>query len=228
MIRFTDKVDRTESAELPDLSHYKEIKPILKISDEKVQSFWDDVFGEDDSTEDFCFTEDEIISEVFERYEEDFEFDFDVSEDSLQDILSKFDEENWNTFDESEKLAVIEEFKNLLCEKLGIEYKPTIFLFEDDKNHCGAFNHQTNTLELNRNILDNPQQVVNTVAHEVRHGYQYERACIGETRTDILYAINFLNYVKPTQIDGKYVNFNEYQNQLIEAEARAFAKLFSI
>ena len=228
MIRFADRMDRTESVELPDLSNYREIKPILKISDEKVQGFWDEVFEEDGSTEDFCFTEDEIIKEVFERYEEDFEFDFDVSEDSLQDILSKFDEENWNTFDESEKLEIIEEFKNLLCEKLGIEYEPTIFLFEDDKNHCGAFNHQTNTLELNRNILDNPQQVVNTVAHEVRHGYQYERACIGETRTDILYAINFLNYVKPVQIDGKYVNFNEYQNQLIEAEARAFAKLFSI
>lgn len=140
------------------------------------------MFEEDGSVEDFCFTEDEISTEVFERYEEDFEFDFDVSEDSLQDILRKFDEENWNTFDESEKLEIIEEFKNLLCEKLGIEYEPTIFLFEDDKNHCGAFNHQTNTLELNRNILDNPQQVVNTVAHEVRHGYQYERACIGESR----------------------------------------------
>lgn len=101
------------------------------------------MFEEDGSVEDFCFTEDEISKEVFERYEEDFEFDFDVSEDSLQDILSKFDEENWNTFDESEKLEIIEEFKNLLCEKLGIEYEPTIFLFEDDKNHCGAFNHQT-------------------------------------------------------------------------------------
>lgn len=227
MIRFTDRMDRTESSELPVLSNYREIKPVLKISDEKVQSFWDDVFEEDDSIDDFCFTEDEIISEVFERYEEEFEFDFDVSEDSLQDILSKFDEENWNTFDESEKIEIIEEFKNLLCEKLGIEYEPTISLFEDDKNHCGAFNYQTNTLELNRNILDNPQQVVNTVAHEVRHGYQYERACIGETRTDILYVINFLNYIEPELVEGHYVNFNEYQNQLLEAEARAFAKMFS-
>ena len=101
-------------------------------------------------------------------------------------------------------------------------------MFEDDENRCGAFNFQTNTLELNRNILSNPQEVVDTVAHEVRHGYQYQRACIGETRVDVLYAINFLNYVNPVQIDGKYVNFNEYQNQLIEAEERAFAKLFTI
>lgn len=57
--------------------------------------------------------------------------------------------------------------------------------------------------------------------------YQYQRACIGETRDDVLYAINFLNYIEPEQVDGHYVNFNEYQNQLLEAEARAFAKMFS-
>lgn len=228
MIRFADKVDRTESMERPDLSSYKEIKPILKTSDEKVNSFWDAVFGEDDSSEDFCFSEEEIISEVFERYEDDFEFDFNVSEDSIQEVLTEFSEENWNTFDEAEKINAVDEFKNLLCKKLGVDQKPTIALLEDDGNRCGAFNFQTNTLELNRNILSNPQEVVDTIAHEVRHGYQYQRACIGETRADVLYAINFLNYVNPVQIDGKYVNFNEYQNQLIEAEARAFAKLFTI
>lgn len=78
-------------------------------------------------------------------------------------------------------------------------------------------------MELNRNILNNPKEV----AHEARHVYQYQRACIGETRDDVLYAINFLNYIEPVQVDGKYVNFNDYQNQLLEAEARAFAKMFS-
>lgn len=228
MIRFIDNTEKKEYSELPYLSNYKEIKPILKTTDEKVYSFWDDVFGEDDLSEDFCFSEEEIISEVFERYEDDFEFDFNVSEVSTQEALTEFSEENWNTFDEAEKINAVDEFKNLLCDKLGVDQKPTIALFEDDENRCGAFNFQTNTLELNRNILSNPQEVVDTVAHEVRHGYQYQRACIGETRVDVLYAINFLNYVNPVQIDGKYVNFNEYQNQLIEAEARAFAKLFTI
>lgn len=42
----------------------------------------------------------------------------------------------------------------------------------------------------------------------------------------MLYAINFLNYIEPILIGDKYVDFNEYQNQLLEAEARAFAKNF--
>ena len=110
---------------------------------------------------------------------------------------------------------------------MGVEEKPRLFLFENDENICGAYNNQTNTLELNRNILDKPKEVINTIAHETRHAYQYQRACTGETREDVLYAINFLNYVEPIQFEGNYVNFNEYQNQLIEAEARAFAKQFS-
>ena len=84
MIRFIDNTEKKEYSELPYLSNYKEIKPILKTTDEKVYSFWDDVFGEDDLSEDFCFSEEEIISEVFERYEDDFEFDFNVSEVSTQ------------------------------------------------------------------------------------------------------------------------------------------------
>lgn len=227
MIRFADKLDKTESSELPNLSNYKEIKPILKTTDDKVQSFWEDVFGEEDSSDDIFLTDEEIISEVFERKESDFQFDFDIADKSIQEQLEKFDTENWNNLDESQKVEVVEEFMALLCEKLGIEEQPRLVLFEDDENLCGAYNHQTNTMELNRNILNNPKEVVNTVAHEARHAYQYQRACIGETRDDVLYAINFLNYIEPIQVDGKYVNFNEYQNQLLEAEARAFAKMFN-
>ena len=109
---------------------------------------------------------------------------------------------------------------------MGIEEKPNLVFFEDNENVCGAYNNQTNTMELNRNILNNPNEVLNTVAHEARHAYQYQRACIGETREDVLYAINFLNYIEPILIGDKYVNYNEYQNQLLEAEARAFAKNF--
>lgn len=227
MIRFADKLDKTESSELPDLSNYKEIKPILKTTDDKVQSFWNDVFGEEESSDDIFLTDEEIISEVFERKESDFQFDFDIADKSIQEQLEKFDSENWNNLDESQKVEVVEEFMALLCEKLGIEEQPRLVLFEDDENLCGAYNNQTNTMELNRNILNNPKEVINTVAHEARHAYQYQRACIGETREDVLYAINFLNYIEPIQVDGKYVNFNEYQNQLLEAEARAFAKMFN-
>lgn len=227
MIKFVDKLDRTESTELPAPSNYKEIKPILKTSDNKVQRFWEDVFGEDNTSEDSCFTDEEIISEIFERNESDFKFDINIADKAIQEELANFDNENWNELNETQKLEVIDDFISILCEKMGVEEKPRLFLFENDENICGAYNNQTNTLELNRNILDKPKEVINTIAHETRHAYQYQRACTGETREDVLYAINFLNYVEPIQFEGNYVNFNEYQNQLIEAEARAFAKQFS-
>ena len=227
MIKLVDKLDRTESTELPAPSNYKEIKPILKTFDNKVQRFWEDVFGEDNTSEDSCFTDEEIISEIFERNESDFKFDINIADKAIQEELANFDNENWNELNETQKLEVIDDFISILCEKMGGEEKPRLFLFENDENICGAYNNQTNILELNRNILDKPKEVINTIAHETRHAYQYQRACIGETREDVLYAINFLNYVEPIQFEGNYVNFNEYQNQLIEAEARAFAKQFS-
>ncbi len=226
MIRFADKLDKTENIEAPELSNYKEIKPILKTADDKVRNFWEDVFSERESSDDIYFTEEEIVSEAFERSESDFEFDFDIADEVVQERIEKFDVENWDESSDSKKIEIIKDFLGCLCERMGIEEQPQLVLFEDDENVCGAYNHQTNAMELNRNIFNNPKEVLDTVAHETRHAYQYQRACIGETREDVLYAANFLNYIEPIQIDGKYVNFNEYQNQLIEAEARAFAKMF--
>lgn len=49
-----------------------------------------------------------------------------------------------------------------------------------------------------------------------------------ETYEDLLYAYNFANYISPLLTEDGYVNFIDYQDQLIEAEACAFAKLFVI
>ena len=226
MIRFADKLDKTESAEFPEQSKFKEIKPILKTSDDKVQNYWNDVFSDDKSSDDIDFTDEEIISDIFDRSESDFRFDFDFKNKAIQEKLAEFNSEKWDRHSKDEKLEIVDKFKSILCEKLGIEEPPQLVVFEDDECFCGAYNNQTNTLELNLNILDNPKEVIDTIAHETRHAYQYQRACIGETREDMLYAINFLNYIEPILIGDKYVNFNEYQNQLLEAEARAFAKNF--
>ena len=83
MIRFADKLDKTESAEFPEQSKFKEIKPILKTSDDKVQDYWNDVFSDDKSSDDIGFTDEEIISDIFDRSESDFRFDFDF-------IINKF------------------------------------------------------------------------------------------------------------------------------------------
>lgn len=226
MIHFSEKLGESKTYELPLMKNFKDIRSSNTSATDEVKEYWDSVFSEVTPSDDILFTDEEIISEVFERSESDFKFDFDIDDEITQEQIAKFDVENWNKLDESQKVEVIEDFISHLCEKMGIEEKPNLVFFEDNENVCGAYNNQTNTMELNRNILNNPNEVLNTVAHEARHAYQYQRACIGETREDVLYAINFLNYIEPILIGDKYVNYNEYQNQLLEAEARAFAKNF--
>ena len=92
---------------------------------------------------------------------------------------------------------------------------------------CGAYLPGANVIEINRNTLADPKEVVDTVAHEARHAYQHQRAVLQETKQDILYRINFENYISPIPLaDGKYLFFTDYQDQLVEAEARAFANIF--
>ena len=77
-------------------------------------------------------------------------------------------------------------------------------------------------------LLDRPDLLRDVIPHEMRHAYQHQRSDLQETRQDELYRINFDNYISPVPLpDGKYLFFTDYQDQLVEAEARAFASLFS-
>ena len=228
MIKFSDAENKTDNIETPDTTCYKDIKSNKEISDNEVHSFWSYIFSGEENSEYFDFTEDEleIISEIYDRDEDEFEFDFDISDTSLQEVLDKFKEEDWNTLDETQKAEVVETFVNTLCEKLDIENQPKLVFFDGDESNCGAFNFKTNEISINRNLLSDPKELVDTIAHESRHAYQYQRGCIGETRMDQLYKFNFEHYIFPEEKDGHYLNYNEYSDQLIEAEARAFASLF--
>lgn len=226
MIKFMDTVEAAASTELSEVSDYKDIKPTSDVSMDEVHSFWDEVFGEESTFSVKELSDEDMWNEMFSREECDFTFDFDTKEKKLQKLLDSFEEDKWSELSESEKIDVIESLVSYLCEALGIENIPLVRFFEDDENICGAFNGYSNTIDINRNTLYNPKEVVDTVAHETRHAYQYQRAAIGKTDTDKLYAFNFENYIAPIVIDGEFINFFEYQDQFIEVEARAFANLF--
>ena len=100
--------------------------------------------------------------------------------------------------------------------------------FEAPPCNCGAYDPERNVISVNRNIFDDSYEIVNTIAHETRHAYQYRRAQNPENYLDLLYAYNFVNYISPYVDEDGYANFLDYQDQLIEAEARAFANLFRL
>ena len=69
-------------------------------------------------------------------------------------------------------------------------------------------------------MLYNSKEAADTVAHELWHAHQQECALNPKNPRDYQYQYNFDNYISPEY------GFEQYQNQLVEAEARSFAAQF--
>lgn len=227
MIRFSDASGAGEQFELssPE-SGIRKIKPTGDISKVEAQDFWDEIFSK--PIEYKPIIEAEIEADVYGRSEEEFTFDFNIEDDEVQGALSRFREPAWNELSVDEKKLLVNEFAGVLEERIGIKNSPAIEFYESDPSDCGYFDPEENTINVNETNFNDPQEIVDTVAHEMRHAYQYERAQKLETYEDFLYAYNFANYISPYMVAGGHVNFLDYQDQIIEAEARAFARQFVI
>jgi len=228
MVKFTDLSEKHNIADTHFPVEYKEIKPGSGLSKEQATSFWDNVFAIDSEKQDnYDYDKESMISEIFDVDEDEIVLDFEIDEE-LKVVLGKFKVTNWERLSETDKEALVSELISVISDKLGMDETPALRIFEDSINKCGAFIQGENTIEINKNIFSDPKEVVNTISHEVRHAYQYERAQKDETYIDKLYKLNFENYISPVMLpDGKYLFFTDYQDQYIEVEARAFEKLFS-
>lgn len=69
-------------------------------------------------------------------------------------------------------------------------------------------------------MLYNSEEAADTVAHELWHAHQRECADHPQNVRDYQYQYNFENYIRPE------MGHELYENQLVEAEARAFAQQF--
>ena len=223
MIRFKETTEKEEKTELLSQHEFSTVDG-TKIEDAK--SFWDDLFSISDEQSSFEVDEAALLSEIFGRYEDEFDFDFEF-DDELKELLQSFEITSWERVPDAEKRLLIEELVCKISERLGLNETPEIRYFEGSDGLCGAYSHADNTIEINTKILVSPREVVDTVAHESRHAYQHQKAIKPESWIDYLYRVNFDNYISPICLaDGKYLFFIDYQDQLVEAEARAFANLF--
>ena len=228
MIKFSELPEKHNITETHSPVEYKEIKAGRSLSKEQATNFWDNVFSIDSEKQDNNNHDKEsMISEIFDVDEDEIVLDFEIDEE-LKAVLGKFKITNWERLSETDREILVSELISIISDKLGMDETPSLQFFEDSINKCGTFVWGDNTIEINKNIFSDPKKVVNTVSHEVRHAYQYERAQKQETYTDKLYKLNFENYISPVMLpDGKYLFFTDYQDQYIEVEARAFEKLFS-
>lgn len=191
--------------------------------------YTEDVFGIDRESEqvDESIDLEDVYSDIYECDADDFSFEnLNLEDERLEQTIKYFDAGIWSRLDVDDKRAVIQAFETYLVKTLDLKRPPRVIFYYGPQGDCGAFNRANNTIKINMNMIDDPQMAISTIAHETWHAYQYQCAENPQTRKDALYAINFINYVTPVMVDGNWVLFDEYESQLVEAEANAFGMLF--
>lgn len=221
--------ETTEKKNLTEILSSPAIKSIIpeRLSTQEARGFWDNVFANDAQDTIQEVNEDDIWREVFGRDEEEFQFDFKIDK-QLQSILDQLNSPNWELLNDDEKINIIDQFVEVLAVRLDIQDVPKVIFFDGAPTALGAFSPDDNCVKINAALLQHPQLLKEVIPHEMRHAYQHQRAAAQETWMDVLYQINFDNYISPIWLsDSTCLYFTDYQGQLVESEARAFANLFS-
>ena len=228
MIRFQDTAEKKDASHSLSSAAFRDIKSKGTISNEEALSFLEKLFSVDpEGREVHLADEEDLLTEIFGRYEDEFVFDFEI-DDEIQAVIDRFSASKWGELPEDKRIEAISDLSSVISKRLGVDKVPEIRFYGGRDNSCGAYLPGENIIEINRNTISDPKEIVDTVAHEMRHAYQHQRAALQETHMDTLYKVNFENYIAPIPLaDGKYMFFTDYQDQLVEAEARAFANLFT-
>ena len=204
-------------AELSDA--FKAIKPEHNISKSEAVSL---------AKNRFEMQENNSFSDMVHNYDEaDFDLKFEFNS-KIENTIDLFQSKQWDKLDVSEKKDAINQMVELLNEGLGIEEKIDVIYFEDFPDNCGWYNERYRAIGINEATFCEPLEVLDTIAHEMKHAFQRYRADKTETTMDKFYQYSFEHYISPIEdVCGNFVNFFEYYDQYIEAEARAFAKIFT-
>ena len=140
----------------------------------------------------------------------------------LDSVLDNFKEDNWNDLSLEEQKQSMTDLADCVAADTGNENPPEI-VFRDDMpdGSYGGYNPETNTMEINENMLDDSKEAADTIAHEMWHAYQQQEASkVPPSEKGQEYQEGFDNYISPEY------DFEEYENQMVEAEAREYAQGF--
>ena len=236
MIRFGKEISRISLPEVKQTGKEVNNDNIgIKYSFEDASAYWDNKFcsvHEKNIAEKYDLndvTEEQLQRDVYGRSEEEFSFkDFDFDSPDIEESLIWFSFPRWTFLDEQGRRDCVEDFASVVAKELELSNPPNVGFFSGDPCECGYYDPDRNVIMINRENYNHPSEIVDTIAHEMRHAYQFERALKLETYTDLLYAYNFTHYIEPRSVMGFYINFTDYQDQFIEAEARAFASHFCV
>ena len=218
-------IDRTAEALEDDLRDkgFKDIgiKAFVDIEKDRLRQELSDNLNGDFSNPyekpDFQGTHDEI---EFGKTEYDFsEEAIDYNSEEYVDITHPFLQENWENLTQEERAGCIFRLRDYICPMLDQEQPPDIEIYNTcRKGDYGYYNRGKNTIYLNEYTLDDGPEAVDTLAHELWHKHQYFCGEQAEDLEDAKYIAAFELYTRPD------MDAEKYGRQLIESEARAFAR----
>lgn len=229
MIKFGETPDVHERQIDKLEKKYTEIKPSKEMTEQETADFITREFQKvkiEPNKDEYEETYNRLLSEAFNRTTEDVEVDFEIDSD-IQDVLNRIMDDGWGEKSDGEKLSLMKELVDIIGSRLNMDNTPEIVVFEEDEAY-GSYDARKNTINLNKDFFNDRRELINTIAHEMRHAYQHYRIQILETWEDALYLVNFDNYISPVPLpNGGWLFFVDYLNQYVEVEARVFADLFT-
>ena len=148
-------------------------------------------------------------------------FSKDVGAENIDAVLDNFQENKWGDLSLEERKQSMTDLADFVAADTGNKNPPEI-VFRDDMpdGSYGGYNPDTNTMEVNVNMLDDSAEAADTIAHEMWHAHQQQCAMDPASERGQEYQEAFDNYISPEY------DFEAYENQMVEAEARDYAQGF--
>lgn len=143
------------------------------------------------------------------------------SVEQCQYLVNNFDSDLYSSLPENKKMMMVRDYHQKFSGSMGVK---TNLMFNDMPTRSrGCYIHDSKTVYINTNILDNPRQLLTTDLHELRHAVQHsaiDSPFKYDISNDIINAWkdNFENYYSAED------NFPKYYNQPVEVDARAYAQ----
>ena len=160
------------------------------------------------------------LSGIREKSEEGKDLN-EANDEQLDAILDNFRESKWSDLSLEEQKQSITDLADFAAVDTGNENPPEI-VFRDDMpdGSYGGYSPGSNTIEINVNMLDDSGEAADTIAHEMWHAFQEQAANDPNNPRAGEYREGFENYITPD------IDFEGYENQMVEAEARDYAQGF--
>ena len=159
------------------------------------------------------------LSEVNDGTDVPGEINYFIDETKAADALSPFRQSNWEQLTVQEQKQSVEKLADYNAEILGVEERPRIVYYHaEDPSDFGGYSARQNAIYINEYNMHDAAETADTISHEYRHKYQHERAKKLETERDLAFKDGFDNYIRAED------DYQGYKEQLVEADARAYAQ----